>query len=60
MMRDKGIFLDITPTFWSGFFSTITEPSIVRLPISKADQAASDERRHKRVAISFSEFSSQE
>jgi imidazolonepropionase-like amidohydrolase len=50
LMRDKGIFLDITPTFWSGFFSTITEPSIVRLPISRADQAASDVRRHERVA----------
>ena len=49
-MRDKGIFLDITPTFWSGFFSAITEPSIVRLPVSRADQVASDERRHARVA----------
>jgi imidazolonepropionase-like amidohydrolase len=46
-MRDKGIFLDITPTFWSGFYSTITEPSIVRLQASKADLAASQERRRK-------------
>jgi imidazolonepropionase-like amidohydrolase len=46
-MRDKGIFLDITPTFWSGFFATITEPSIVREPASKADLAASEERRRK-------------
>jgi imidazolonepropionase-like amidohydrolase len=51
LMRSKGIFLDITPTFWSGFFSTITDPSIVRLPISNADQAAADERRHERVAL---------
>jgi imidazolonepropionase-like amidohydrolase len=50
MMRDKGIFLDITPTFWSGFFSKITEPSIVLSPTSKASLAASDERRRKRVA----------
>ena len=50
MMRGKGIFLDITPTFWSGFFSKITEPSIVPLPMPKSDQAASDERRRKRVA----------
>jgi imidazolonepropionase-like amidohydrolase len=50
MMRDKGIFLDITPTFWSGFFSQITEPSIVVAPISKADQDAAAERRRKRVA----------
>jgi imidazolonepropionase-like amidohydrolase len=50
MMRDKGIFLDITPTFWSGFFSQITAPSIVVAPISKSDQDASAERRRKRVA----------
>jgi imidazolonepropionase-like amidohydrolase len=50
MMRDKGIFLDITPTFWSGFFAKITEPSIVLLPTSRANQAASDERRRKRAA----------
>jgi imidazolonepropionase-like amidohydrolase len=50
MMRDKGIFFDITPTFWSGFFSQITEPSIVVLPISKTDQSATDERRRKRVS----------
>src|SRR5262249_48670478 len=24
VMRDKGIFLDVTPTFWSGFFLKIT------------------------------------
>jgi len=47
IMRDKGIFLDITPTFWSGFFAAITEPSIVRAPASKADVAASAERRRK-------------
>jgi imidazolonepropionase-like amidohydrolase len=50
MMRDKGIFIDITPTFWSGFFTKITEPSIVLLPPSKANLAASDERRRKKVA----------
>jgi imidazolonepropionase-like amidohydrolase len=49
-MRDKRIFFDITPTFWSGFFAQITEPSIVIVPISTTDQAAADERRHKRVA----------
>jgi imidazolonepropionase-like amidohydrolase len=50
VMRDKGIFFDITPTFWSGFFSQITEPSIVPVPTPKADQAVADERRRKRVA----------
>jgi imidazolonepropionase-like amidohydrolase len=48
-MREKGIFFDITPTFWSGFFSKITEPSIVRAPTSKADLAASQERRGRFV-----------
>ncbi len=50
MMRNKGIFLDITPTFWSGFFAQITEPSIVVAPTPKAEQATADERRHKRVS----------
>ena len=50
MMRDKGIVFDITPTFWSGFFSKITEPSIVLPPGTKAAMAASEERRHQRVA----------
>ncbi len=49
MMREKGIFLDITPTFWGGFFSKITETSIVRPPASDADLAASQDRRRKFV-----------
>src|SRR5207244_3866513 len=48
-MRDKGIFLDITPTFWSGFFKKITEPSIVMSPAAKSQLAASDERRRQKV-----------
>ena len=47
LMRDKGIFLDITPTFWSGFYAQITEPSIVRPPPADATLAASLERRRK-------------
>src|SRR4029077_313047 len=31
-MRDKGIFLDLTPTFYGGFLRKITEPIIVRSP----------------------------
>jgi imidazolonepropionase-like amidohydrolase len=50
MMRDKGIFFDITPTNWSGFFSKIMEPSIVLSSASKSNMAAADERRRKRVA----------
>jgi imidazolonepropionase-like amidohydrolase len=49
IMRDKGIFIDITPTFWNGFFTTIAEPSIVMSPELKADLAASDARRQQRV-----------
>src|ERR1700722_3584375 len=50
LMRDKGIFFDITPTFWSGFFTRIAEPAIVRVPTSNADLAASEERRRKFMA----------
>jgi imidazolonepropionase-like amidohydrolase len=49
IMRDKGIFIDITPTFWNGFFTKIAEPSIVMSPALKADLAASDARRQQRV-----------
>jgi imidazolonepropionase-like amidohydrolase len=49
-MRDKGIFFDITPTFWGGFFTKIAEPSIVMSPALKSDLAASDERRRLKVA----------
>jgi len=49
-MREKGIFLDITPTFWGSFFTKIMEPSIVMSPALKSGLAASDERRRQRVA----------
>ena len=49
-MRDKGIFLDITPTFWGGFFTKIAEPSIVMSPALKSELAASDDRRRQKVA----------
>jgi imidazolonepropionase-like amidohydrolase len=50
LMRDKGIFFDITPTFWSGFFTKIAEPSIVMSPALKAKLATSDDRRRQKVA----------
>jgi imidazolonepropionase-like amidohydrolase len=50
MMRDKGIFFDITPTFWGGFFSKIAEPTIVMSPALKSELAASDDRRRQKVA----------
>jgi imidazolonepropionase-like amidohydrolase len=49
-MRDKGIFFDITPTFWGGFYTKITEPSIVMSPAPKSGLAASDDRSRQRVA----------
>jgi imidazolonepropionase-like amidohydrolase len=48
-MRQKDIFLDITPTFWSGFYAKITESSIVRPPASQTTLAASQERRRQFV-----------
>jgi imidazolonepropionase-like amidohydrolase len=39
-MRDKGIFLDLTPTFYDGFFLKIAEPSIVLPPEVRSDEIA--------------------
>jgi hypothetical protein len=41
LMREKGMFIDITPTFWSRFYSKITGPITVRPPISDAELRAS-------------------
>jgi imidazolonepropionase-like amidohydrolase len=49
-MRDKGIFLVITPTFWGGFFTKIAEPTIVMSPAMRSALAASDDRRRPKVA----------
>jgi imidazolonepropionase-like amidohydrolase len=49
-MRDKGIFLVITPTFWGGFFRKIAEPTIVMSTALKSALAASDDRRRPKVA----------
>lgn len=51
-MRDKGMFLDITPTFWSGSFTRILEGSIVMSPAMKSKQATADERTRQR-SVSF-------
>jgi imidazolonepropionase-like amidohydrolase len=40
-MRDKGIFLDLTPTSYGGFFTKITEPSIVISPAVQSKNASS-------------------
>ena len=47
-MRDKGIFLDLTPTFYGGFFLKITEPSIVLSPAVHAAEEASAARGRTR------------
>jgi len=46
-MRDKGIFLDLTPTFYGGFLLKITEPSIVISSAFRAANADSDARRQR-------------
>lgn len=46
-IRDKGIFLDLTPTFYGGFFLKITEPSIVMSPALHAANAGSDAGRQR-------------
>ncbi len=43
-MRDKGIFLDLTPTSYGGFIRKITEPSIVRSPAWRSARATADAR----------------
>lgn len=35
-MRQKGIFFDLTPTFYDGFYLKIAEPTIVTSPASRA------------------------
>lgn len=50
MMRDKGIFLDLTPTFYDGFWMKIHEASIVMSPALRAENAASDDRARQRAA----------
>jgi imidazolonepropionase-like amidohydrolase len=46
-MRDKGIFLDLTPTSYGGFFLKITEPSTVLSAETRASRIASSARRDK-------------
>src|SRR4029077_5614837 len=53
-MRDQGIFLDITPTFWGGSFTRILESSIVMSPAMKSKEAAADDRTRQQ-SMSFME-----
>jgi imidazolonepropionase-like amidohydrolase len=44
-MREKGIYLDLTPTFYGGVYWKIAERTIVLSPASRARSATSVERR---------------
>ena len=47
-MRQKGIFIGLTPTFYGGFLHKVTDPIVVRSAASKAGDTASDLRRNQR------------
>ena len=47
-MRDKGIFLDLTPTFYGGLLELL-EPTIVMSPEFRARRVAADARRKQTV-----------
>ena len=47
-MRDKGIFFDLTPTFYGGFLRKVSEPSIVMSAATRAADASSAPRRKQR------------
>jgi imidazolonepropionase-like amidohydrolase len=47
-MRDKGIFLGLTPTAYGNFFTKITEPLVVISPASRATWASSDADMRRR------------
>jgi imidazolonepropionase-like amidohydrolase len=51
-MRDKGIFLDITPTFWNGFLAKVFAGTIAMSPELKIRMDAIKGRRHP-VNVSF-------
>ena len=50
LMHDKGIFLDITPTFYDGLWTKIHEASIVMSPALRSDNVTSDDRARQRAA----------
>ena len=46
-IRDKGIFVDLTPTFYDGFLLKVAEPAIVMSPAFRAANINSDARRKR-------------
>jgi len=49
IMRGKGMFFDITPIFFDGFWTTINEASTLVSPEARAQNMADDDRRRKRA-----------
>jgi imidazolonepropionase-like amidohydrolase len=49
LMRDKGIYFDLTPTFFGDFFTRIHEDSIVLSPEFRANLVAGDQRSRVRI-----------
>ncbi|HET7064791.1 MAG TPA: amidohydrolase family protein [Rudaea sp.] len=50
VMRDKGVFLDMTPTFWSGFLAKISAAEIAMSPGMKSNMADADAKRPATIA----------
>jgi imidazolonepropionase-like amidohydrolase len=48
-MRDKGIFLDLTPTFYDDFWQKVTTPSLVMSRAFQDENESSDARATKRI-----------
>jgi imidazolonepropionase-like amidohydrolase len=51
LMRDKGIFFDLTPTFFDGFWSRIHEAITVSPALRSANTARDDRSRMRAVAL---------
>jgi len=47
-MRDKGIFLDLTPTFYGDFYTKMLEATIVLSPAFRAVNVSADQRDQQR------------
>ena len=47
-MRDKGIFFDLTPTFYGGGYLKLAEPMVVVSPVVRAQRASSAARSKQR------------
>jgi imidazolonepropionase-like amidohydrolase len=51
MMRDKGLFLDLTPTWYDGFDTTIHDASIVMSPAFRSALVAADDGARQRTTV---------